>query len=106
MYLYVIWFEFISKHEMYLINFPRCIDDTETCWHGSGIYEDCNNLLWSRNMMIRYKGKKCKWWHFTSHETKEILDSKFKEIISGRAESPWMNSLLSKLFDSLNLTAM
>merc|ERR1712223_1507771 len=85
---------------------PKCIDDTETCWHGSGIYEDCNNLLWSRNMMIRYKGKKCKWWHFTSHETKEILDSKFKEIISGRAESPWMNSVLSKLFDSLNLTAM
>ena len=29
--------------------------DKETCWHGSGIYEDCNNKLWQRNAMIRYQ---------------------------------------------------
>ena len=29
--------------------------DLKTCWHGSGIFEDCNNQLWSRNAMIRYQ---------------------------------------------------
>ena len=43
---------------------PNLFNDHETCWHGSGIYEDCNNVLWSRNLMIRYKGQNCKWWHF------------------------------------------
>ncbi len=32
---------------------PRPVDDSETCWHGSGVYEDCNNKLWSRNVLIR-----------------------------------------------------
>ena len=30
------------------------IADAKTCWHGSGIYEDCNNVLWQRNAMIKY----------------------------------------------------
>ena len=30
------------------------MDDSATCFHGSGIYEDCNSRLWARNLMIRY----------------------------------------------------
>ena len=32
----------------------RPVDDSATCFHGSGIYEDCNSRLWARNLMIRY----------------------------------------------------
>ena len=32
----------------------RPFDDSATCFHGSGIYEDCNSRLWARNLMIRY----------------------------------------------------
>jgi len=75
---------------------PNFFDDTETCWHGSGIYEDCNNVLWSRNLFIRYKGKNCKWWHFYPYETYAELRSKFEEIMSGQAENPMLNHLMTK----------
>ena len=29
--------------------------DSETCWHGSGVNEDCNNGLQMRNAMIKYQ---------------------------------------------------
>ena len=31
--------------------------DSETCWHGSGVNEDCNNGLPMRNAMIKYQVK-------------------------------------------------
>ena len=34
---------------------PEPFPDMKTCWHGSGIFEDCNNQLWSRNAMIKYQ---------------------------------------------------
>lgn len=40
-----LWKELNVKAELF--------DDSATCWHGSGVYEDCNNKLWLRNMMIR-----------------------------------------------------
>ena len=73
-----------SKLPKFCYGFPRFFDDTQTCWHGSGVYEDCNNVLWSRNLMIRYKGSNCKWWHFYPYETYAELRSKFEEIMSGK----------------------
>ena len=74
--------------------FCREFDDSKTCWHGSGIYEDCNNVLWSRNMFIRYSGGNCKWWHFYPSETYANLRSKFQEIMDGEAESPLLQNLI------------
>ena len=34
---------------------PAPFRDQATCWHGSGIYEDCNNGLKMRNAMIKYQ---------------------------------------------------
>jgi len=73
---------------------PNEFDDSKTCWHGSGIYEDCNNVLWSRNMFIRYSGGNCKWWHFYPTETYANLRSKFQEIMDGEAESPLLQNLI------------
>ena len=70
------------------------MDDSETCWHGSGVYEDCNAKLWSRNMMIRYYGSGCKWWHFYPDQTTADLEEKFREIMSGQAESGLMTNLI------------
>lgn len=70
---------------------PREFNDSQTCWHGSAIYEDCNNASWERNMKIRYLGHNCKWWHFTPQERYPALKSKFDEIMSGNAESQLVN---------------
>jgi hypothetical protein len=56
---------------------PR-FNDEATCWHGDGTYEDCNNVLWTRNIMIRYKGGTCKWWHFFPTEDYAAVRSKFQ----------------------------
>lgn len=53
-------------------------------------------MLWSRNLFIRYKGKNCKWWHFYPYETYAELRSKFEEIMSGQAENPMLNHLMTK----------
>ena len=34
---------------------PAPFRDQASCWHGSGIYEDCNNGLKMRNAMIKYQ---------------------------------------------------
>ena len=34
---------------------PAPFNDKKTCFHGSGVNEDCNNVLWQRNAMIKYK---------------------------------------------------
>ena len=82
-------------------NFPfsRVFDDGKTCWHGSGIYEDCNNVLWTRNLYIRYKGNNCKWWHFYPSETYAELRSKFQEIINGKAENQIVHDLIKEAKD-------
>ena len=82
-------------------NFPffRVFDDGKTCWHGSGIYEDCNNVLWTRNLYIRYKGNNCKWWHFYPSETYADLRSKFQEIINGKAENQIVHDLIKEAKD-------
>ena len=49
------------------------MDDSATCFHGSGIYEDCNSRLWARNLMIRYHGNDCRWWHFYPDQTARDL---------------------------------
>jgi len=64
------------------------------CWHGSGIYEDCNNKLWTRNAMIRYQGGGCKWWHFYPDEGVKELEQKFKEIMKNRGDKGLLSSLL------------
>lgn len=74
---------------------PNVFDDRMTCWHGSGIYEDCNNVLWSRNIMIRYKGDNCKWWHFYPQETYANLRAKFHEILNGQSENGIVTNILS-----------
>ena len=74
---------------------PRVFNDMSTCWHGSGIYEDCNSKLWSRNIMIRYYGGDCKWWHFYPEQREADLDSKYKEILAGRSESSLLSGALS-----------
>lgn len=71
------------------------MDDSKTCWHGSGIYEDCNNKLWSRNMMIRYHGRNCKWWHFFPDEREPQMKAKFDEIINGQSETGYLNKIIS-----------
>jgi len=78
---------------------PRVFDDGKTCWHGSGIYEDCNNVLWTRNLYIRYKGNNCKWWHFYPSETYADLRSKFQEIINGKAENQIVHDLIKEAKD-------
>jgi len=78
---------------------PREFDDGKTCWHGSGIYEDCNNVLWTRNLYIRYKGNNCKWWHFYPSETYAELRSKFQEIINGKAENQIVHDLIKEAKD-------
>ena len=77
-----------------LFTFFRPVNDTETCWHGSGVYEDCNNKLWTRNLMIRYYGKQCKWWHFYPDETVADLEAKFKEIMADNAEKDILTNLV------------
>ena len=79
--------------------FSRVFDDGKTCWHGSGIYEDCNNVLWTRNLYIRYKGNNCKWWHFYPSETYADLRSKFQEIINGKAENQIVHDLIKEAKD-------
>ena len=69
----------------------RVFDDTKTCWHGSAIYEDCNNGFWQRNLKIRYKGGNCKWWHFYPHETYADLKSKFQEIMKNSNSKNLLN---------------
>ena len=71
---------------MYFVYRP-VFDDRKTCWHGSGIYEDCNNMSWERNMKLRYKGGNCKWWHFYAHERYPEVDAKFKEILSSQPKN-------------------
>ena len=73
----------------------REFDDSSTCWHGGGIYEDCNNKLWTRNMIIRHRGGNCKWWHFYPDERYDKLEAKFNEIIGGNQETGIMNNLIS-----------
>ena len=73
----------------------REFDDTSTCWHGGGIYEDCNNRLWTRNLILRHRGGNCKWWHFYPDETYDKLESKFKEIVRGNQETGLMNNFIS-----------
>ena len=75
--------------------YSREIDDSKTCWHGGGIYEDCNNTMaLGRNLKIRFYGKRCKWWHFFPKEKYANLKSKFDEIMQGKTENPIVNSLL------------
>ena len=70
-------------------------DDRSTCWHGDGTYEDCNNVLWTRNIMIRYNGGTCKWWHFFPYEEYPAVRSKFQEILAnGDYEDGILNALL------------
>ena len=78
----------------------------DQCWHGAGIWEDCNNKLWPRNAVIRYatsvcanslqkyrqnvrnlwclycrfQGKGCKWWHFYPDEGVKELEEKFRWV--------------------------
>lgn len=75
---------------------PNEQDDSQTCWHGSGAFEDCNNKLWSRNILIRYHGGTCKWWHFYPTETTKDLQNKFNEIMSGQAESGMFTQFVGK----------
>eukprot|EP00094_Tigriopus_californicus_P001027 TCALIF_00994-PA protein Name:"Protein of unknown function" AED:0.19 eAED:0.19 QI:0/1/0.66/1/1/1/3/108/391 len=75
---------------------PNERDDSQTCWHGSGAFEDCNNKLWSRNILIRYHGGACKWWHFYPTESVQDLQAKFGEIMSGQAESGMFTQLVGK----------
>ena len=81
------------------LNIFRVFDDGKTCWHGSGIYEDCNNVLWSRNLFIRYKGNNCKWWHFYPSETYADLRVKFQEIMNGKSENPLLQDLIKSAKD-------
>jgi len=75
---------------------PRPLfNDTATCWHGSGIYEDCNNKLQWRNAFIRHHAGFCMWWHFYPTERYPDLESKFKEIMSGTHETGIINNLIS-----------
>lgn len=74
---------------------PRPFQDSKTCWHGSGIYEDCNNVLWQRNALIKYYGGGCKWWHFYPYEGKKELEAKFQEIMSGNANNNFFDKLIS-----------
>ncbi len=60
------------------------------------MYEDCNNKLWTRNLLIRYHGQKCKWWHFYPDEKESALQQKFEEILSGKSEKTIFNSFVSK----------
>lgn len=69
-------------------------DDSKTCWHGSGIYEDCNNKLNWRNAFIRHHAGFCMWWHFYPDERYPALESKYKEIVDGKQESGILNSLI------------
>jgi len=73
---------------------PEPFPDMKTCWHGSGIFEDCNNKLWSRNAMIRYQGGGCKWWHFYPDEGVNELENKFKEIMGGEANNHLMDKII------------
>ena len=56
------------------------MDDSATCFHGSGVYEDCNSRLWTRNLMIRYHGNACRWWHFYPDETARDLRGDIQSI--------------------------
>jgi hypothetical protein len=71
------------------------VNDSATCFHGSGVYEDCNSKLWMRNFMLRYHGGNCKWWHFYPDETKVDLLAKYEEIMSGKQESGVINKIAS-----------
>ncbi|XP_023344696.1 uncharacterized protein LOC111713936 isoform X2 [Eurytemora carolleeae] len=66
----------------------------DNCWHGSGIWEDCNNKLWTRNAMIRFQGKGCKWWHFYPEEGVNELEQKFREIMSSPGDTGLVSTLL------------
>lgn len=74
---------------------PRVFNDTSTCWHGGGIWEDCNNELTMRNAIIRHRGGNCKWWHFYPSERYPALKAKFEEIMEGKHEGGLLNSVLS-----------
>jgi len=80
-----------------ILFFTRVFDDQETCWHGDGTYEDCNNVLWTRNVLIRFKGGSCKWWHFYPYEEYATVRSKFHEIL---AHSDYEDSLLNAFLKS------
>ena len=84
---------------MEFFDYSRVFDDSKICWHGSGIYEDCNNVLWSRNLLIRYKGGNCKWWHFYPSEKYADLRSKFEEIMKGEAENPLLHNMIQEAKD-------
>jgi len=73
---------------------PKPFRDSKTCWHGSGIFEDCNNALWTRNAMIRYQGGGCKWWHFTPSEGVKEMEKKFQEIMGGKANKGLVDKLI------------
>ena len=73
---------------------PAPFNDHDTCYRGSGVNEDCNNVLWQRNAMIKYKGGGCKWWHFYPYEGVKELEEKFQEIMSGKANNNLMDKLL------------
>ena len=80
---------------MKFLNNFREFDDSATCWHGNGPYEDCNNKLWTRNALIRHYGANCKWWHFYPNEGYDKMKAKFNEIISGTQESGILNNIIS-----------
>ncbi len=48
-----------------------------------------------RNLMIRYHGGVCRWWHFFPYETKYDMLAKFDEIMSGKHEAGFVNSIAS-----------
>ena len=73
----------------------RAFDDSTTCWHGGGIFEDCNNKLWTRNVILRHRGGNCKWWHFYPDERYDKLEEKFNEIVSGNQEGGILNNVIA-----------
>ena len=77
---------------------PAPFRDSDTCYHGNGLNEDCNNVLWQRNAMIKYKGGGCRWWHFYPYEGVKELEDKFQEIMNGKAN----NNLIDKLIKGVS----
>ena len=85
---------------------PKPFPDA-SCWRGSGIWEDCNNRLWTRNAMIQWQGGGCKWWHFYPDEGVAELEQKFQEILGGRANQGFVDKVIHGARDiSSGLSAM
>jgi len=87
---HILWDKLHIDHSI-----PRGFNDSKTCWHGGGVYEDCNNnMSMGRNLKIRYYGKSCKWWHFFPKENYTQLKEKFDEIMQGKSENSLVNYIL------------